>query len=122
MKGGSAQCAKAHAAGARRSESDVSALVHAVAHMGRRLAVAALLALLFACGVKAPPQPPGAPAARKGEPVAPCPGCRIPAPDSLPAPSSPGEGRDVVPEDEESEEPEPEEGTEGGRGRGTTPP
>lgn len=42
-----------------------------------------------ACGVKAPPRPPGVPAAKRGEPEPPCPGCAIPSPDSLPSPSVP---------------------------------
>ncbi|AKU91773.1 hypothetical protein AKJ08_2160 [Vulgatibacter incomptus] len=44
---------------------------------------------LAACGVKAPPRPPGIPAAKRGELVAPCSGCEIPGPDAFPAPSSP---------------------------------
>lgn len=57
-----------------------------------RLLVAALA--LAACGVKAPPRPPGVPAAKRGDPEPPCPGCVIPSPDSLPSPSVPQRDED----------------------------
>jgi hypothetical protein len=41
----------------------------------------------WSCGVKAPPRPPGLPAATRGGPSAPC--CEIPAPDAVPTPSVP---------------------------------
>ncbi len=51
---------------------------------------AALAASLsFACGIKAPPRPPGVAPALRGEIRAPCDGCEIPGPDAYPAPSSP---------------------------------
>lgn len=65
-----------------------------------RLLPVALRVLLVAfcvgaCGVKAPPRPPGVPAAKRGEPEPPCPGCTIPAPDSLPSPSVPEREEDT---------------------------
>lgn len=65
--------------------------------------------LLFACGVKAPPQPPGVPPARRGEPLRLCPGCELPAPDALPSPSTEGE-RTPDGEEEEGQPGVPEEG------------
>ncbi|HEY0839158.1 MAG TPA: hypothetical protein VGD74_03125 [Vulgatibacter sp.] len=53
--------------------------------------LAALVTGLLACGcgIKAPPRPPGVPAAVRGEEGAPCDGCQIPGPDAYPAPSTP---------------------------------
>jgi len=50
-----------------------------------------LLLFAFACGVKAPPQPPGMPPARRGGPPRLCPGCELPQPDSYPSPSTEGD-------------------------------
>lgn len=65
--------------------------------------LAALLLLAFACGVKAPPQPPGIPPARRGEPLRLCPGCELPSPDAYPSPSTEGE---PTPEEQREEEQE----------------
>jgi len=83
---------------------------------------ALLLLFAIACGVKAPPQPPGVPPARRGEPPRLCPGCEIPAPDAHPSPSTEGEGTreeesPVPPEDQiptDPEEAEDEDGSEDG--------
>lgn len=69
--------------------------------MGIRL-IPLVLVLAFACGVKAPPQPPGVPPARRGEPLRLCPGCELPAPDAYPSPSTEG---DLSPSELEEEEP-----------------
>jgi len=52
---------------------------------------AALLVALLACGcgIKAPPRPPGVPAAVRGEEGTRCEGCQIPGPDAYPSPSTP---------------------------------
>lgn len=75
--------------------------------LSRLLPLALLMA--FACGVKAPPQPPGVPPARRGEPLRLCPGCELPAPDAYPSPSTEGETTREQEEAAESGEETPDE-------------
>lgn len=54
-----------------------------------RAAALLLAALACGCGIKAPPRPPGVPAALRGEEGVRCEGCQIPGPDAYPSPSTP---------------------------------
>ncbi|HWV38796.1 MAG TPA: hypothetical protein VN033_10010 [Vulgatibacter sp.] len=64
-----------------------------------RAAAAILLVLACGCGIKAPPRPPGVPAAQRGEEGVPCEGCQLPGPDAYPSPSTPSPSPAIPPAD-----------------------